>query len=154
MMKKLTAPVFLLALLAAILAGCTNSSRLVSTGLGVELTGVERASDGAVSASWRVDNSNIVAYLLSRVSHKIYLNGVYLGTVVDEEPLAVPAGTKAGRTSKLTGGDAAAKQVLAEAIARGAANYRIDTQIVVRIYDETIEKAVLAHTGTVPVTAK
>lgn len=153
-MKKLHTSVFLLALLAAILAGCTNNSRLISTGLNIELTGIERASDGSVSASWRMDNSNIVAYLLTHVRHKIYLNGTYLGTVMDEEPLAVPASTKTGRTSKLTGGNAAATQVLAEAITRGSANYRIDTQIVIRIYDEAVEKAALANSGTVPVTAK
>ncbi len=153
-MKKLPAPVFLLALLAAILAGCTNTSRLVATGLGVELTKIERTSDGAVSVSWRVENSNIVAYLLSRISHKIYLNGAYLGTIVDEEPLAVPASTNAGRTSKLTGGDASAAQVLAGAIAQGSGNYRMETQIVIRIYDETVEKAALTNSGTVPVAAK
>jgi hypothetical protein len=154
MMKNFPYPAFLLALLAAFFASCTNTSRLVSTGLGVELTGIERAGDGAVAASWRVDNPNIVAYLLSRVSHKVYLNGTYLGTIVDEEPLAVPASTNSGRTSRLTGGDAAASRVLAEAIARGSANYRMDTQLVVRIYDETVEKASLASSGTVPVTAK
>ena len=150
-MKELHPPLFLLALLAAMLTGCTNSSRLVATGLGVELTRIERAGDGTVSVSWRVDNSNIVAYLLSRVSHKIYLNGAYLGTVVDEEPLAVPAGTNAGRTSKLIHGDAAGLGMLAEAVTRGSANYRVDTKIVIRIYDQTVENAVLANSGLVPV---
>ncbi len=153
-MKKLHIPAILLAVLVAFLAGCNNTSRLVSNGLGVELTKIERGSDGTVSVSWRVENSNIVPYLLSRISHKIYLDGTYLGAIMEEEPLAVPASTNSGRTSKLAKEDAAAAQAISVAIARGSGSYRMDTQIVIRIYDENVEKANLANSGTVPVTAK
>jgi hypothetical protein len=101
-----------------------------------------------------VSNANIGPYLLSRVSHKIKLNGTYIGTVLDEEPLAILPGNKAGRTSKLTGGNAASDQVVNDAVARGSANYQLDTQITILIYDETVEKSVLANFGTVPVTGK
>jgi hypothetical protein len=153
-MKKIPAPVFLLALLLAFMTGCTNNGRLISTGLRVELTGIERASDGAVSASWHVVNTNIVAYLLSHVSHKIYLNGTYLGMIVDNEPLGVPANSHTGRTNRLTGGDTTAARVLTEAAASGSANYRVETQITVLIYGDTNEKAALASSGTVPVRIK
>jgi hypothetical protein len=88
------------------------------------------------------------------VGHKIYLNGTYLGTIVDNEPLGVPASSQAGRTNKLTGGDAAATRVLTEAAASGSGNYRMETQITVLIYGDSVEKASLANTGTVPVTIK
>jgi len=153
-MKRLLAPVFLLSLFAAITIGCTNSSRVISTGLRVELSAIERAADGSVSVSWHIANSNIVAYLLSRTTHKIYLNGVFMGTIVDQEPIGVPANTNTGRTARLTGGDAKAASTLAEAAAHGSANYRVDTHIIIRIYDETTEKADIGGSGTVPVTAK
>jgi hypothetical protein len=153
-MKRLVAPVFLLALMAALLPGCTSTSQLIAVGLRIELTGITQAGDGSVSASWHVANSNVVAYLLTRVTHKVYLNGTYLGMVVDEEPLAVPANSNAGRSSKLTGGNAAATRVVAAAAANGSGSYRVDTQIIIRIYGDTIEKSALANTGTVPVVAK
>lgn len=153
-MQKLSAPVILLALLAVFLPACTNVGRLVATGLRVEVTGIERASDGTISASWHVANSNIVAYLLSQVSHKIYLNGAYLGATMDKEPLGVPASSNAGRTTKLAGGDAAVARVLAEAAAHGSANYRVETQLIILIYGDSTEKANLTGTGVVPVTAK
>jgi hypothetical protein len=153
-MKRLLAPVFLLTLMAAILPGCSNSSQLIAVGLRIELTGITQASDGSVSATWHVANSNVVAYLLTRVTHKVYLDGTYLGMIVDEEPLAVPANSNAGRSNKLARGDAAAARVVAAAVANGSGNYRIDTQIIIRIYGDTIEKSVLANAGSVPVTAK
>jgi len=107
-----------------------------------------------VSASWHVANSNVVAYLLTRVSHKVYLNGTYLGTILDEEPLGVPADSTAGRTHKITGGDAAAARVVSDAIAKGTGSYRVDSQIVIRIYGDTIEKSALSNSGTVPVATK
>ncbi len=153
-MKRFPAPVFVLALLALILTGCSNTGQLVATGLRVELTGIERAGDGTVSASWHVVNTNVVAYLLSHVSHKIYLNGTYLGTIEDKDPLAVPANANAGRTTRLTGGDAAASRVLATAAASGSGNYRMESQITILIYGDSIEHAALANSGTVPVSAK
>jgi hypothetical protein len=154
-MKRSLTPVFLLALLAAILTACTNTSRIIATGLEIELTGIERASDGTVTAAWHVKNPNIVSYLFSRVSHKIQLNGTYLGLIEETEPLPVPATSNdAGRTSKLTKVDAAANRVLTEAASAGSASYRVDTQITILIYDDTVEKSSLTNSGTVPVKAK
>jgi LEA14-like dessication related protein len=154
-MKRLPVSILLLALVAVIPTGCENPSKVLATGLKVELTGIERTGDGAVSVSWRIENTNIVAYLLSRVSHKIYLNGTNVGTIVDEEPMGVPANSKGERTSKLKLADRdTASRLLTEAVARGSAVYRMDTQLVVRIYDESVERAALSASGTVPVTAK
>ena len=153
-MKRFFAPVFLLTLLGTCVLGCRNTSVIIATGLRVELTAITNNADGTVSASWRMVNPNIASYLLSSTSHKVYLNGVLLGTITDHEPLGVPASTSVDRASKLGGGDAAASRTLANAAAKGAGDYRVDSQIVIRIYDETIEKAVLTNSGTVPVTAK
>jgi LEA14-like dessication related protein len=153
-MKRLLAPVFLLALLAALPAGCANPAKLIAVGLKIEVTAIERAADGTITAAWHVDNSNVVAYLVSRVSHKIYLNGTYLGAVEENEPMAIPAGAKAGRTSKLSGGDVATARVITEAAAGGSGSYRIDTVIVFRLYDEEVQRSELAGSGTATVTAK
>ena len=154
-MKPLLATVFSLMLAGLFcLSGCNNASRLLATGLEIELTGIERESDGSVAVSWQIRNTNIVPYLLSQVNHKVQLNGTSLGTITEKEALALPANSHGGRTSKLTHVDANANRVLAEAIAAGSGNYRIDSQITVLIYDDNDEKSVLANSGTVKVTAK
>lgn len=152
-MKRFLAPAFLV-ILAATLSACSNGSRIVATGLEGKLTRIVRASDGSVTASWHVSNPNVVAYLFARVSSKIFLNGTYVGVIVDENPLGLPASSEADRAGKITGGDAAAARVLAEAVALGSANYRVETQITLRIYDDVVEKSMLLNSGTVPVTAQ
>jgi len=153
-MKRFFAPVLLLTLLAACVLGCRNTSVIVATGLRVELTAITNHADGTVSASWRMVNPNIVSYLLSSTSHKVYLNGTLVGTITDHEPLGVPASSNVDRTATLAGGDAAASRALAEAVTKGSGTYRVDSQIVIRIYDETLEKASLTNSGTVTVAAK
>jgi hypothetical protein len=91
---------------------------------------------------------------LSRVSHKIYLDRTYIGSVLDTEPLAILPNNKAGRTSKLSGGDAAAAQAITEAATKSSAGYRVETELTILIYGETVEKSVLANSGTLTVTSK
>ena len=154
-MKPFFTPLISLFLIGALaLTGCSNTGRMLATGLEVELTSIERESDGSVAVSWQFKNTNIVPYMLSQVTHKIQLNGTVLGTISDKEALALPANNRAGRTSKLAGVDANASRVLTEAIAAGSANYRLDSQITVLIYDDNDEKSALGNSGTVKVTAK
>lgn len=136
------------------LSGCNNTSRMLATGLEIEVTAIERGADGSVAVSWQFKNSNIVPYLVSQLTLKIQLNGTPLGTIAEKEALALPANNHAGRTSKLTSLDANANRALAEAIAAGSGNYRIDSQITVLIYDDNVEKSALGSSGTVKVTSK
>lgn len=153
-MKRLLAPLFLLTLFALLPAGCNNPAKLIAVGLKIEVTRLERTSDGTVLATWHVENSNVVAYLVAHVSHKIYLNGVYLGLTAEDEPMAIPATSSAGRTSRLTGGSPAAAPAVAAAVATGSGSYRVESAFIFRIYDDTVQKSELANSGTVPVTAK
>ena len=153
-MKRLLTPVLLLALFALLPAGCNNPAKLIAVGLKIEVTHLERTSDGTVQATWHVENSNVVAYLVSHVSHKIYLNGTYLGVANDDEPMAIPATSNAGRTSKLTGGGPEAGPAVTAALASGSGSYRIESMFIFGIYDDKVQKSELANSGTVPVTAK
>lgn len=153
-MKKALLPFCLLALLAALVSGCTNTSKLVSRGLKAEVTSIVRAPDGSVTASWRVTNDNIVAYIFNRVRAKIYLNGTYLGLLTNDTPLAIPANTMSVRSGKVTGGDPAARRALDAAVAQGSASYRVDSQVTICIYDDTFEESKLTAAGTVTVKAE
>lgn len=153
-MKRLLTPWFLLALVAGFTAGCNNTSKIIATGLKGELTGINCASDGTVTATWHVTNSNVVAYLFSRVSSKVYLNGTLVGMIVDENPQGIPANSAVDRSGKIAVGNEAARQALAAAREKGTASYLVDTQVTVTLYGDEFEKITLTHTGMVPVTAK
>ncbi|SDR86918.1 hypothetical protein [Opitutus sp. GAS368] len=151
-MKKFLAPFFLVASLA-LLAGCSSSNN-ITAGVKIGLTGLARASDGSTRVSWRVINPNVISYLVSQTTHRIYLNGVLIGTVIDREPLAVLPQAHSERTSPLASAGPAADSALAAAATAGSGAYRVESTIVVQLYGETTDKSNLTATGTVPVTAK
>lgn len=152
-MKKFLTPLFLIASLA-LLAGCSSSNNNTTAGVKIELTGVARASDGSTRVSWRVANPNVISYLVSQSTHRIYLNGVLIGTVLDREPVAVMPQAHTDVTSLLTSAGPAADAALAAAATTGSAAYRVESAIVIQLYGEMIDKSSLTATGTVPVTAK
>ena len=150
-MKQAITPLLLVcAVLFA--ASCGNTGAVVVTGLRVELTGVERAADGAVSVSWRLVNPNVTSYLLAQATNRIYLNGTLVGTIVDKDPTGVPANGSAAKTSMLTLAGPAAAKILAAA--SGTASYRVESSLIIQIYGSQTEKGYLASTGTVPVVSK
>lgn len=139
-MKKLLAPV-LAALFALIAAACSSSS---FTGLGLELTSLERAADGAVTATVRITNTNVVAFNFPLARHTISLDGREIGTLVIETPTGVPSQTaveQTGRVELRRGAELSA----------GPASYRLESRIVVRLYGDRTENKQLGGSGTVVV---
>ena len=152
-MRKFLTPLFLLTLAAVLLPGC-SSHNSITVGLKIELLGIERARDGTAQVTWRVTNPNLASYLLAETSHRIYLNGSLVGKTTDKEPMGVPAQLSTSRTTKLLVADQAAERILREALAAGSASYRVETQVTVRLYGDTIDRSGLTNSGTVPVTGK
>ena len=153
-MKKFLTPLFLLALAAVILPGCNSSHNIITVGLKIELASLERAGDGTVQVTWRVSNPNLASYLLSQTSHRIFLNGTLVGKTMDNDPMGVPAQFSTTKTSKLLLADQAAERVLRDALAAGSARYRVESQITVRLYGDTVDRSSLINSGTVLVTGK
>jgi LEA14-like dessication related protein len=151
-MKKILAPLFLATLLAFVAAGCGSNTTMV--GLNVELGGISRGGGGQVEVTWRVANPNIVPYLVAQASHRIYLDGVLVGTINDKDALALPAQNKAERTSPLVLAGPAAERTVAAAIAAGSATYRLESTVTIRLYGDNTDKSDLRGAGTVTVTAK
>jgi hypothetical protein len=152
-MKNWLTPLLLVAALFT-LGACTSTSEIISTGLKIELTRVERAADGTVHVSWRVRNPNIVPYLVDRSIHRVKLDGLVLGTITDTARLGVPPQSPADRTSTITPNGAMSAEQFAKLVAKGSASYQVDTTIYLLIYDDEVTKASLSATGTVPVSAK
>ena len=113
-MKKFLTPLFLLSLLAAVFTGCGGSATTM-VGLQVELTGINHAPNGRTQVTWRLVNPNIVPYLVAQANHRVYLDGVLIGTVNDREALAVPAQSKPKRSSELKVAGPAAERALTAA---------------------------------------
>ena len=154
-MKNTPLSLLLLAGCGLFLAGCSGFNRgVTAVGLSVELTGIERAGDGSVSVVWKLINPNVSPYLLERVSQKIYLNGTLVGTTLDTAAMAVPAQQAAGKSSPLTPAGPAAGRLIAEAAVQGSASYRVETQLLIRLYGDVTDKGALSNTGSVPVTGK
>lgn len=139
-MKKLLASVFAV-LLALFAAACSSSN---FSGLGLELTGLERGADGTVTATVRITNSNVVAFNLPQARHEILLDGREIGTLVVTTPTGVPSQTTVEQTGSVTlkrGADLNA----------GAASYQLKSDLVVRLYGDRTENKKLGGSGTVVV---
>ena len=152
-MKKWLTPLFA-ALIVAMLAGCASNSEIIATGLRIQLTQIRAAADGSVEVSWRVNNPNVVPYLVDRSSHKILLNGEAVGTVVDNTRVGLPPQSGVDRKAALTPANAAAAQRIAAAAGQESVNYRVDTTIWLLLVDDELEKASLTASGSVPVSGQ
>lgn len=152
-MKQYLAPLCLTLLFAFVAAGC-GGPNTTTVGLNVELGGVSRSGDGKVEATWRVVNPNIVPYLVAQATHRVYLDGVLVGTVSSKDALAVPARSKAEQNSPLLLAGPAAERAVTAAAAAGSAAYRMESTIIVRLYGDSTDKTELRGAGTVKVTAK
>jgi hypothetical protein len=153
-MKQLFTPLLLLSLVLCGLTGCSSTSEIISAGLRIELTQVQRDSSGGVQVTLRVHNPNVVSYLFSKSSHKLTLNGTLVGTMTDTAPLGLAQLNRAERTLPLVPAGAAATDVIDRAIAQGSASYQLTSSMLVLIIDEDTEKIPLSASGSVPVTAK
>ena len=152
-MKKLFLPLMRWTLLAVLLAGCSGPN-IISVGLHIELEHIDRAADGSVLVTWRMLNPNIATYLVKMSSHKIMLNGTLIGTTAQKGPLGLPAQQNAEETTPLVSAGAAADQVITAAAAAGTASYKVDTDIVIQLFDEALDRSTLTNSGTVKVAAK
>ena len=152
-MKKILPPLLLTLVLICGFTACSSPESLTA-GLKIELTGVERAGDGTVRVTWRVQNPNVFSYLLDKTSHKLSLNGTLVGTITDNSPFGVPAQSHAERTGVLSPAKPPAGTVIDHAVTQGSAAYRLNSILNVLLLDDKFEKIPLAASGTVPVTAK
>ncbi len=152
-MKNWLTPLLLVLSLFA-LGACSSNSDIISTGLKIELTRVERDHDGAIHVTWRVRNPNVVSYLIDRSIHRVKLDGVVLGTINDNARLGVPPQSPAERTSVIQAAGAMGAEQFAQLAAKGSASYQVESTIQLLLYDDEISKSSLSNSGTVSVVAK
>ena len=152
-MKKLLAPLFLL-LAGLWLGGCTNVAEVSTSGLQADLVRLQRADNGEIRVTWRVRNPNIVAYVLTRSSLRVSLDGAPVGLVTDTTRLGVPTMNQIEHTSVLVPNGSAATDIINRAIAKGSASYALDATVWMLIVDDKSEKFTLTASGTILTTAE
>lgn len=152
-MKNWFTPLLLVVSLAAF-TSCASTSEIITTGLRIELTQIERSSDGTIQATWRVKNPNIVPYLIDRSTHKVTLDGVLVGTITDSARLGIAAQSQVERTSVLKPANAQVADRLVQLAAKGSASYQLSSAIVLLLYDDETSKSTLTGSGSVAIRAK
>jgi hypothetical protein len=151
-MKKLSL-LLLAGLLACGFIACTSAD-VMTNGLSIALTRIERTGDGAVHVTWRIGNPNIVSYLLTKGAHKLTLNGTLVGTVIDNSRLGVPAQNQVESSGLLVPVGPGSASIIDQAVAQGSASYKVESIVTMLVVNETIEKFPLSASGSVPVGAK
>jgi len=153
-MKKWLTPFLVLGALFA-LTGCgTGNSELLSRGLHISLNNIARTADGTYEISWQVENPNVVVYVVDHSEHKIYVDGVLVGTISKKGRQGVPVQNKAEGIDPMKLASPAAGERLAQAIGQGPVSYRVESAIWLLLSDDETSKSSLVSTGTVSVTAK
>jgi hypothetical protein len=152
-MKKLLAPLFLL-LTALWLGGCTNIAEVSTSGLQADLVRLQRTANGEVRVTWRVRNPNIVAYVLTKTSFRLSLDGAPVGLMTDTTRVGVPSMNLVEQTAVLVPSGPAAADIISRAIAKGSANYSFEATLWMLVVDDKSEKFSLTASGTIPATAE
>ena len=139
-MKKLLALAF--ASVAVLFFASCSSPRFA--GLGLELTALDRAADGSVTATVRVVNSNVVAFNFSLSRHTLIVDGREIGELLISQPTGIPPQTAVEQTGTVTLKRGAE-------LSAGPASYRLESRIVVRLWGDRTENADLKGSGNVVV---
>jgi hypothetical protein len=153
-MKQWITPFLALGAMFLLTACGMSNSSIISNGLRIALTKIERTAGGSYEITWELQNPNVVAYVVDRSEHKIYLDDVLVGTVSKKTRQGVPLQERAVGTDSLTVASPAAGEKLTQALAQSPLPYRVESTIWVLLADDEISKSSLSSSGTVSVTAK
>ncbi|MFI5357486.1 MAG: hypothetical protein ACHQ4G_09140 [Opitutales bacterium] len=133
--------------LLAGLTGCLSSHKQ-DTGLSIEVARLERAADGAITVQMILLNPSVVAFNIAGSTHKLFLDGRLAGRLTVTDPVGLAAQSQSAFSALLVPEKGVALP------ASGHAGYRIESELNLRLYGDSVEYTKLAAEGTVPVTAK
>lgn len=133
----------LLALCAAValVVSFTACSSQVPVGLGVELVSLD-ASAG--KATVRFLNPSVVAYNVEQSSHRVFLDGKFVGTIELKAPLGIPQERNLEQSGAFVAGKGAS-------VVAGSASYRLESILTLVLYGDNLQTSKLSGSGTVVV---
>jgi hypothetical protein len=147
-MKKLFAPL-LLALGVLFTAGCSSNMQIVTAGLRAEMLRLQRLPGGDVQVTWRVNNPNVVPYVITRATLKLSLDGKPVGELTEPRRFAVPAQNLADQSSVLPASAITDATTVEQALARGSASYSLNATIWILMIEDKEEKFRADSSGSV-----
>ena len=121
------------------LAGCMNSINL--GGVAVSIVDVKPAAgapDNQAELTLRFANENVMAFGLASSTHRLFLNGIYVGKVVNSTPVGLPAMAAATQAATVQFENLALVRQLANSAGAKATSYRLESQMLALSDDEKI----------------
>jgi len=143
-MKKAFLSVIITVAAGLLLSSC-STGRPGLAGLGVELVKIEVAG-GAAHAVVRLKNPNLIAYNIAQSRHKIELGG-WSGVAETRAPFGVPPQSTQEQRVEIGAGRI-------DQLPAGAADYRLESDLKLRLYGETMESLEIQARGRVVVERK
>jgi hypothetical protein len=133
----------LLALCAAValVVSFSACSSQMPVGLGIELVSLDAK---AGHATVRYLNPSVVAYNVEHSSHRVILDGKFVGTVELKAPIGIPQ----QRNLEQSGTFVAEKSAN---IAAGSASYRLESTLFLVLYGDNLQTSKISGSGTVVV---
>lgn len=125
----------------ALIVSFAACSSQIPVGLGVELASLELS---AGTATIRYANPSVVSYNVEHSSHRVFLDGKFVGTVELKAPLGIPQQRNLEQSGTFVVDKGAN-------ISAGSANYRLESTLTLVLYGENLQTSKLAGSGTVVV---
>lgn len=127
-------------LLCYLTSGCTTGPAL--KGLSATLVDIKPQSITAAESRFTLTlnylNENVVPVGLSGASHKLYLNGTYVGEAVSNQPIGLPALNSAKQDATLVVKNDALAGKVKEIVASRRLDYRIESELKVLAGEEKL----------------
>lgn len=136
--------------LVALVAGCGNGFKL--TGVTVSLVDFKPAASALLESSavltLRYSNENVIPIGVSGSTHKIYLNGTYIGKAMSQDPVGLAALSSTTQDVTVRFENLALVQQLVGLRDRQAAAYKVDSVLFVTSGEEKLDIKT-SNTGSV-----
>lgn len=136
------------------LAGCATPDR--GGGLNVQLAGVSIGDVSLTGATGEltieVINTSVIPYVVSKATHRLYLNGSLVGEAVSAESWGVQPQGRVKYKAVLKLANAQAFDALRALLGSGRLNYRIESRLVSNWGDDD-ETLKLDHSGVLDLNA-
>jgi len=140
-MKYLRSSLFALLVVALGLSGCTTGPKpggITVTALTLQLAGTS-PTELRAPLILRFANENIIALGYSASSHKLFVNGTYVGKAVNDQPIGLPPMNEATREVYVQLENATLLHQLVAGAASREVNYRLETVLFQTAGDDKLE---------------
>jgi LEA14-like dessication related protein len=118
------------------LVGCLSHHTF--GGINVSVAGLKSAAKTPATLTLHFANENVIAVGIDSSTHRLFLNGTFVGTAVNASPMGVQAMATATQDVPVKFDNLALVQQLAAAAGAGTTSYRLESDLLLLAGDEKI----------------